>query len=426
MGDPSPLLVTEDLPSPATDRVSVVSDGASVVSDRGSDIIRASGVRPSSGAKRLDTIDGLRALAALWVVLHHAIITSEPTHAMASPLLRPILSSLFFGQFPVMVFLLLSGFCLYYPQVNKYPRPVFTMGYLPYLKRRWRRIAPPYYWAGAFCLVMQLFPALRVGDWRSAGPVDAGVIASHLAFVHNLIPSHSAKIDYPMWSIGLEWQLYLLFPLMMGAFRRWNGVVVTGAALVVAAVVRASYHHLPAAIGPVFRDGPLAYIEIFSAGMLAAAMTAPKKTLGPNWFMGLIAIGGFAVVRLGNGNGLLHDLGATAMAFSLLLLAADKSTIVSRALSAPWLVRIGVFSYSVYLVHAPLLFLSWFALRLLHLSSDLTFAILVFVCLPGIVAACYGFHCLFERPFMTVPKAAKPAGTEDATGALATVAVKIP
>jgi peptidoglycan/LPS O-acetylase OafA/YrhL len=50
-------------------------------------------------------------------------------------------------------------------------------------------------------------------------------------------------------------------------------------------------------------------------------------------------------------------------------------------------------------MHAPLLHLFWFALRPLQLSPDVTFAILL-LCVPLMVGLAYGFHRLFERPFM--------------------------
>jgi peptidoglycan/LPS O-acetylase OafA/YrhL len=350
---------------------------------------------------RLEYIDGLRALAALWVVVHHTIETSEPTRLLKLPIVGPVLASLFMGQFPVMVFLMLSGFCLYYPYVRKNPtRPEFNTGYVPFLIRRAKRLAPPYLWAGLFCLGMAAIPQLQVGRWKSVGPIDGSVILSHLLFVHNLIPSHATKIDYPMWSIGLEWQLYLLFPLMMWGFRRSNGPTVIGVTLVVAAVIRATYRHVPEALGAILHDGPFSYLEIFCMGMFAASLTIQGRRIAPKWLLASVAVLGMVAVRLGSGNGLAHDLETTAAAFCVLLLAADPHGVVSRVLSRPRLVQMGIFSYSIYLVHAPLIHLSWLALTPLHLSPEVTFVVLVAVALPAIIFVSYGFHCLFERPFM--------------------------
>ena len=130
-------------------------------------------------------------------------------------------------------------------------------------------------------------------------------------------------------------------------------------------------------------------------------LSVQGRKLLPSWALACIAIGGFTVLRLGSGNGMVHDLATSTAAFSILLLAIDAKGAVSRFLSAPWLVRIGIFSYSLYLVHAPLLAVFWFALRPLQLSPDVTFAILV-LCSPLVVGLAYGFHRLFERPFMRV------------------------
>jgi hypothetical protein len=53
--------------------------------------------------------------------MHRAIETSVPTAALRVPVLGPVIASLFLGQFPVTVFLMLSGFCLYYPYVLRNP-----------------------------------------------------------------------------------------------------------------------------------------------------------------------------------------------------------------------------------------------------------------------------------------------------------------
>ncbi len=352
--------------------------------------------------RRLEYIDGLRAAAALWVVLHHAIETAEPRVALHTPVVGPVLASLFFGQFPVIMFLMLSGFCLFYPCVKKnVVDPRLNVPYSTYLLRRAKRIAPPYFAAGAFCVAMSLIPALQVGRWTIVSPIDTKVILSHVLFIHNLIPSHATKIDYPMWSIGLEWQLYLLFPFLIWAFRRSNAATVIAVTLIVAVIIRLTYRSLPTEPAALLHDGPLSYLEIFATGMLAASLTVQGRHLFPHWALALIAIGGLACVRLGSGNGLAHDVATGAAAFSVLLLAIDANGGLARILSTGWLVRVGTFSYSLYLVHAPLLHLCWFALRPLQLSQDLTFAVLL-LCTPLIVGLAYGFHRLFERPFMRV------------------------
>jgi peptidoglycan/LPS O-acetylase OafA/YrhL len=360
---------------------------------------------------RLDYVDGLRALATLWVVLHHVREISSPERTLKLPILGPVLASISFGQAAVISFLVLSGFCLYLPLARRNPdAPLLAQSYRKYLLRRARRIAPPCLWAVFFCLPLAMIPGLRIGRWSEVGPVGFGAIASHLLFVQNLFPEYAQKIDYPLWSVGLEWQLYLIFPILVWAFRKSNGLLVTLGALLLAAAIRGTYRHLPGGLGAFLRDGPFSYLEVFSAGMIVAVLTAQGRRVAPNWLLGAIAAFGLLLVRLGSGNGLVHDLTVTAATASVLLLGINSKWL-TRTLSTPLLAKTGVFSYSIYLVHAPLLHLFWLALQPLRLSSDVTFALLAIGCLPVTVAVSYAFHCVFERPFMQSKRALSPSAS---------------
>jgi peptidoglycan/LPS O-acetylase OafA/YrhL len=343
--------------------------------------------------------------------LHHAIETSPPTKALAIPVFGPILGSFFVSQFPVMVFLMLSGFCLYFPLVRKNPMaPVLSTGFAAFMHRRFMRIGPPYYWTAVFCLAMAAVPALQVGRWVETGPIDFGCIVTHLLFIHNLFPAYSSKIDYPMWSIGLEFQLYLLFPFFVWAFRRYSAALVFGSTLFLAAFCHATHRRL-GGLGVFLHRGPFTYLEVFSLGMIAAALTVKRRVLLPKWVLGSVAIAGFAAVRFGSGDGFVHNLATCVATLSILLLAIDEKGIVSRALSAKWLVRLGVFSYSIYLVHAPLLHLFWFALRPLELTPDVEYWVIMALGMPLVVALTYLFHRAFERPYMRLPSAAPAPAT---------------
>jgi peptidoglycan/LPS O-acetylase OafA/YrhL len=362
----------------------------------------------ASAPSRLDYIDGLRALAALWVVLHHIAETSEPESALASGILRPILATLFFGQFPVMTFLALSGFCLYYPYARKAPMPAFDTPFSQYLRRRATRILPPYLVVIVAGIFLNMLPIFGFGRWHEiSGNFGGWAVLSHLAMVHNLIPEHAAKIVYPAWSIGLEWQLYLLLPAMMWSFRRLGPVVSVLWTLALAIVLRGAYSHLPFYVGSALRSGPFAYLMVFGAGMAAAMLTAQRRRIAPAWALGTAAVASFAVIRCGSGNGLIHDVAAATATFALLQLTLDPAGAVTRFLSHPVLVRLGVFSYSLYLVHAPLVHLGWALARPLHLSGDATLVVLLVGCVPVIVLVSYGFHLAFERPFLRMGRPAR-------------------
>ena len=78
--------------------------------------------------------------------------------------------------------------------------------------------------------------------------------------------------------------------------------------------------------------------------------------------------------------------------------AAFASAACSTSRLALWL---GLFSYSIYLVHDPLVgMLNKYVFGPMDLAPLATFGLTVAVGLPVILACCYGFHLLFEAPFL--------------------------
>jgi len=105
------------------------------------------------------------------------------------------------------------------------------------------------------------------------------------------------------------------------------------------------------------------------------------------------------------GNGLLRtilqDIDVGLIAAGLISYAAIKqASLLTRALSWAPLAFIGTFAYSIYLIHLPLLQCEWLLLRGFRISDELAFGIGCIVGIPVIVGLSYGFHCLFERPFL--------------------------
>jgi peptidoglycan/LPS O-acetylase OafA/YrhL len=370
-------------------------------------------LKTGHGLRRLHYIDGLRAFAALWVILFHGW---QPDTLLArTPILGLILRFLTQGQLPVLIFLVLSGFCLYYPLVLKNPiQPQMAISYGAFIIRRARRILPPFYTAMAVCLLaVAVLPRMnRAGThegWGDALPVTGRSVLTHLLLIHNLSSLDWKKIDYPAWTIGLEWQLYLLFPLFVWLFRFGSPALPVALAAAVTLATRVASRILHGSLGFALDWGPLNYCLVFVAGMAAAQYTvrgiSPRV---PRWSLGLVALLSFGFVFYRG----LHGSGLETGAFlfvpvgmvCLLLLAAEPKSFIHRVFSASWLVTVGVFSYSIYLLHAPILhfFLAWPLLN--TLSPDARFAVVCFVVTPAIVALSYLFFLVFERPFIGAPR----------------------
>jgi peptidoglycan/LPS O-acetylase OafA/YrhL len=161
-------------------------------------------VAPPPGHPRFPLIDSLRAIAALLVLVSHAVKISASPQAddrWAAPFTT--------GVEGVTIFFVISGFLLYRPFVNADVNGAPTSRLRDYLRRRLLRIVPAYWLA---LTVLAIYPGLVnvfSGDWWKhyfllAGYSDTGV-------AQGLIVS---------WSLGVEVTFYLLLPVYAALMSR--------------------------------------------------------------------------------------------------------------------------------------------------------------------------------------------------------------
>jgi len=107
----------------------------------------------------------------------------------------------------------------------------------------------------------------------------------------------------------------------------------------------------------------------------------------------------------------LLDLPVAVTTVAALVIAARSSDgVVARAFSSGPLVFVGAFSYSVYLLHAPILQLVWqYVLHPRRLVPEMTFTLLATFGLLVVLAISYVFFRLVEEPFMKKPKETAPS-----------------
>ncbi|HEX3853284.1 MAG TPA: acyltransferase, partial [Polyangiaceae bacterium] len=177
---------------------------------------------------RLEYLDGLRAVASLYVVLFHAGVgfNSGPLTGIA----RIVWHTLVYGHDAVAIFIVLSGYCLMLPVARSQGQLV--RGLPNYFARRAWRILPPYYATvlGSL-LLLALVPVLETPTttiWADTFPAfGLAPIGSHLLLIHNLYRSLSNRIDGPLWSVATEWQIYFFFPLLLLPLWRRFGAALT-------------------------------------------------------------------------------------------------------------------------------------------------------------------------------------------------------
>jgi peptidoglycan/LPS O-acetylase OafA/YrhL len=348
---------------------------------------------------RVSWLDGIRGGAAVFVVLHHMWLTAWP--GFPSDNGPWWLGWLLYGHMAVAIFIVVSGFSLALV-------PLSNGGKLPggvrrFVHRRAWRILPAY-WAALILSVVVTALFLR----PDLGP---GAVGQTLV-VHGLLLQDVVWSETPngaLWSIAVEWQIYFVFPLILVLARR---TTIATAVMAFAFIVIAA--HAIAGIGaPLDKIDHLTpqFLALFAMGVLAVQLGAGERAASlrrPAGVVALAAFVAFVLLALTEGSewavahffwmDLLFGIGVAGL---LTLMHAGGAAPVRRVLASKTAIWLGLFSYSIYLVHDPLLgVLSAYAFAPLGLSPLATFGVTLAVGLPLILAACYGFHLLFEAPFL--------------------------
>lgn len=169
-------------------------------------------------------LDFLRGWSAVLVFFHHSAILGG----------GPSFLSGHIGQEAVNAFMMASGFLIYFQ--CSISRTYFGLenkiGIKNFYIRRFFRIAPAYY----FCLIIALTASDYLGFSRESiaeilpntitdmdryyitNPFQSFLI--HASFIFGVLPSYSFSTPLPDWSLGLEMQFYLVFPVLFFFYKK--------------------------------------------------------------------------------------------------------------------------------------------------------------------------------------------------------------
>lgn len=357
--------------------------------------------------RRLDAVDGLRAVAALWVVLFHI-------RAFSGANLGPLDLVVRSGSTGVSLFLVLSGFCLYLPVARG---TAFATG--RFFMRRLRRLLPAYYASLGVAILVTVVAAGHLGfvQYSPLGLTEQAL--AHVTMTHSLFPSTFYALNGAYWSLALEWQLYLLLPVLVIAARRFGlartvvAVVAVNVAyrlgLQVAIVVHpgASPSLWTSAVLPNLLPGRWAE---FAFGMVAAQLSASGR-ISRRWSrVGWVAIPLALLSLLAVGSPLEHLLFGSVF-FVLLCAVLAEGTVINRFFGWRPLAAIGVMSYSLYLVHQPIVQALDLLFRQQGLSALATFVV-VLVLLPAVLAVAWVLFITVERFTLRSSGSAEPHSPE--------------
>ena len=325
-----------------------------------------------------------------------------------------------YGHWAVDVFIVLSGYCLMLPVVRSSDNHL-RGGVIAYFVRRSRRIIPPYYAAILLSLLLifiahQLRKVGADNDYQAN--FSAPMLLSHIFLIHNLNLTWIYGVNPAMWSVATEWQIYFVFPLLLlPVWRRIGGV----AAVVVGFAVGVAPHFLLPKNSNFDWVYPW-YIGLFALGMAGASIGFSSRPMdismrrGPWGYIALLLLTGIGMLvaihsRIAE-NAYMIDFLVGLLTVSAIIYTTRCLT-RGQNLSHPWFLRVcdakvslllGSFSYSLYLIHVPIIHLLYCALSLAHLSSLLMFAVLIGTGLGASLLAAYFFSLVFERPFLSLAR----------------------
>jgi peptidoglycan/LPS O-acetylase OafA/YrhL len=352
--------------------------------------------------QRLAGLDGVRGLAALFVVVNHVFLRAFPGYPVDR---APLWAAWFiYGRFAVVVFIVLSGFSL---ALSPARHGWQVGGVSRFAYRRARRILPAYWAALAFSLLVAWMVVAPPGEGT---PGTKSVLVNGL-LVQNLVGAPSPNRSF--WSMAVEAQLYVVFPLLVLMVRRWGAVAMVAAVTLVVIAIgsagpRSFVIQSPPDLAALFAVGILAagIVGASSArrswpwGWLAFAAAAP--VLATIWWRGSV----WTLDRL-----FWVDLAlGPAVACLLAGLATGGSARLVRFLDARPIRNLGLSSYSLYLTHGPIVVLVSSKLVAGRVGPGVpAFVVSLALVLPITIVFARAFAAAFEAPFLR-PRADRARG----------------
>ena len=367
--------------------------------------------------ERLKPVDGLRALAVTGVIWAHIwLFFNNPSFYIVHIDVNRVLS---FGGIGVDLFFVISGFCMYL-MYRKKAEKFSIAAYGGFIVKRWKRIAPAFYFVVTFESLLYLF---------MQGVFPAKSFFSHLLFINTF--NKDNVLSPPFWSLATEWHFYLILPLLFIKLRNSNEIVYRVLILsVISLGCRMVLFSSNIFLQRITINSDMIWYRFieFGIGILAAWYYAEGKEL-PRWLKGnrgflvtvMIAFAGRALMT----TEVLAHLGKMAftgrafgepvltLGFALMILnVISSASIFSKLLSGRLLLFIGRISYSMYLCHWLIAYnTSAWVIKHLGITQASFYGTFVFVLLM-LVPVSFICYKILEEPYfkkVSTPPAASIA-----------------
>lgn len=345
---------------------------------------------------RYDELDAVRGLAALVVVANHAFNLVPGDNWNHWLVQWTPLGRLISGDVAVAVFFVLSGFVLSIPLVRAQPT-----AYGPFLIRRFFRIYPPFAVAVLIAAALAAWLAspqagLAIDESEWIAPVTWSLLLQHLVMIG--VGHESVSLNMPMWTLIQELRVALVLPVLVFFIGRFG--VCSLAATIVLAGIASKVPGFHSAFGDTV-IGSFA-LTVYCAWFFALgsflyinrnALIALVRLVPFRWHAALVLALAFYPRALVGSYLVSQTIFALFASYVIVLCIAFPERLGSlRHTGLQWLGRV---SYSLYLVHQPVM---------LALKYAFFPALPLIVIIPASVAlsllAAEIFHRLVEVPSM--------------------------
>jgi peptidoglycan/LPS O-acetylase OafA/YrhL len=311
------------------------------------------GSEPMKNAARVPELDGLRGIAILAVMLYHFTPLTGPLRILA-PVFRT-------GWIGVDLFFVLSGYLIAGILLDSVGRRHY---YRNFIIRRCLRIFPLYY----ACLVLYAFvssypyPAGELRQFAESAKWYAGYLGNFRVFAENRWPAKTMLT--PLWSLQIEEQFYLAFPLLVWALKRRALAWALASAAALALVLRVVFAlAMPANIHGTYVLPFCRMDALALGGLIAVAMREWPEALKNPWIPWVAALGGAGFVAICRFESItpwttaMRTVGFTALdaacAGLVAVLVGPKPRPLTAVFRTRVLVWVGTVSYGLYLLHIP-------------------------------------------------------------------------
>ena len=317
-------------------------------------MVSEAGGRRAPSLRRIPSLDGLRAVSILLVLLQHTVQRYGLHHPVGWKLWA--VSN---GAFGVYIFFVISGYLITSLLLHERETrgSISLRGF--YLRRFFRIFPPLYVYVGLIVLLGFLG---RIAVTRTD-------ILSALFFFHNYGPTGSSWALEHFWSLSVEEQFYLIWPLVLvwslrrpGDAGRWRAAKIACVVIAISPIVRVAAVglHSPA-ISPFLHAGTGFHMRADSLmfGCVAALLEGRSsferiyRAATRVWWLplGVIVLCDVLETKLGNRWDFTAGFTLTGAAIMMFLLwtVRNPQTRTGRFLNSGVVAHVGVLSYSIYL-----------------------------------------------------------------------------